>query len=128
MRNQFFYTVLGSEVESQPTKLGSFNPDYVIRSIQYAENRIVVLLDDFHEIKESQTLPVGKNGKTITKTSEDVVCSEIFLNEDDSNRFMNLCSISTPSDMNKSNTNVRQATTGSNKVTSDEQVSIPTLA
>jgi len=90
MRNQFWYTV--SEEEGKK-KMGSFNLDYVIRSVEYAENKSVVLLDDFHEMRRDITIPAGKNGKILTKTIEEVVCSEVWLNEEDSARFKQITAI-----------------------------------
>lgn len=93
MRNQFFYKRQGVEFPEgiEPFEVvDSFNIEYVIRSSQYAPNKIVVLLDDRFEQLTERKVPVGKNGKLEVQRSKESVCSEIFLSEEDSKRFREL--------------------------------------
>lgn len=89
MKNQFFYT--DTSVKDKP-KQASFNPEYVIRSLEVEPNRLVIMLDDFHEM-QGPVQKMNKNGKVIVQTEKQTVCSEIWLNEEDSKRFRELTEI-----------------------------------
>lgn len=89
MKNQFFYTL---EKSDKTTCMGSFNPEYVIRTMQYEGEKLVVMLDDFHPMK-TPVRKMNKNGKLIEQIEESTVCSEIWLNEEDSKRYRELTQI-----------------------------------
>jgi len=92
---QFFYTII-EEKESENPPIGSFNLDCVVRSVEYDKGKLVVLLNDFHSVKQEKVVPVGKNGKTEIRKETEVVSSNIYLNEEDTQRFIKLTSVSMP--------------------------------
>ena len=102
MNNQFFYIrkeilppkagdAAGKEPETIE-RIDSFSMNRVIRSIELETGERLVLLDDIHERKEE--VPIYSNGKnprqTGSKNITRTVQSEIYLNENDSKRFVNL--------------------------------------
>ena len=87
MRNQFFYTIEHQQGDQTFKILASFNPDYVIRSIEPSpgSGKLVILLDDFHEaVVPTQTM---EKNKVVTKNIKQNINSEIYLNEADSRRY-----------------------------------------
>jgi len=95
--NQFYYTrkeplkpVEGEEVKELQYQeyQDSLNLDKVIRSIGLEDGQRLVLLDDLHE--RMKEVPVrNKAGKlTAIKQVKDAFQSEIYLNADDSKRFI----------------------------------------
>jgi len=80
--------------EEQPEEfkdyLDSFNLDYVIRSLEFANGTRVVILDDFHE--EKREVPIFNKQKQFTGVKNELVtvCSEITLTEEDSKRYVEL--------------------------------------
>ena len=64
----------------------SFNPEKVVRSYEYEEGKIIVMLDDGHE--EARDIPTkDEKGRPIQKRERQWVVSEIYLNEADTIRF-----------------------------------------
>ncbi len=94
-RNQFFYTIVTSDEKAAPVR-GSFAVNRVIRTIEYEPGQIICLLDDFHQETRQVPTQVGKNGKTTMIKSVETIASEIFLNEEDTTRFIALMNIETP--------------------------------
>jgi len=97
MKNQFFYKRLVEapvQVEGQEKKFNeftdSFNPDFVIRTVEDDKKGLVVLLNDIHTRK--QQVPIfNKQGKhTGFKNQDDTFQSEIHLLEEDAKRFRKL--------------------------------------
>ena len=101
MNGQFFYVrkeILQpktADVTEQPEtieRIDSFSMDMVIRTIELETGERLVLLNDIHERKEE--VPVYSNGKnprhTGSKNVTRTVQSEIYLNENDSKRFVQL--------------------------------------
>ena len=93
--NQFFYKRLEplatKEGEAQKFKEyeDSFNLDKVIRSVQMEDGRRLVLLDDIHE--RLQEMPIrSKSGKIIYEMRRNVFQSEIYLEKEDSEKFVKL--------------------------------------
>lgn len=95
MKNQFFYTLVSSD-EKAPIVRGSFAVNKVIRTVEYEPGQIICLLDDFHQETRQVPTQVGKNGKTAMVKSVETIASEIFLNTEDSARFIALMNIETP--------------------------------
>lgn len=83
MKNQFFYTIEGTE---DKVYHGSFNPEYVVRSAEYEPGKLVVLLNDFHERTVDEPKR-EKSGKITTQKVRKTINSEIFLSAEDSIRF-----------------------------------------
>ncbi len=91
MRNQFFHTVVQQD-EKAPVIRGSFDVTRVIRTVEYEPGKVACLLDDFHQ--ETRNVPSkGKNGKINMVKSMETIASEIYLNEEDSARFVALVNI-----------------------------------
>jgi hypothetical protein len=96
MRNQFFYTLeytitpaAGAPAGTKPvvkTRMASFNIDKVIRSMETEDNKLIVILDDFHE-ETRQSVVNNMKGKPIVKMETQMLQSEIHLNEKDKLRF-----------------------------------------
>ena len=82
MRNQFFYTIPGTE------RFASFNVEKVIRSMDIEDGSTIVILDDFHT-ENRQTIVHNQNGKPIPKVESVVLQSEIVLSSVDGIRFKN---------------------------------------
>ena len=102
MNEQFFYVrkeilqpkagdAAGKEPETIE-RIDSFNMEKVIRTIELETGERLVLLNDIHDRKEE--VPVYSNGKNprqiASKNITRTVQSEIYLNENDSKRFVNL--------------------------------------
>lgn len=95
--NQFFYT---RKEPVRPTEEGgeltfkeykdSLNPEKVIRSIELEDGQRLVLLDDLHE--RVREIPIRNKKGTVTsmKREKDAFQSEIYLNPEDSQRFVEL--------------------------------------
>jgi hypothetical protein len=99
MKNQFFYKIkVQTGTEKEPKEdiiIGSFNINKVVRSIGLPGDRLLVVLDDFHE--EIVTQPNQINPRTnrviVGKKEKAVVHSELELEPEDKERFMNLLNI-----------------------------------
>jgi hypothetical protein len=90
---QFFY----SRRQPLPPKQGeteiqwetftdSFNLAMVIRSYEYEKGKLYVLLNDGHEQADDVQATDAK-GKPVIQRKRNWVCSEIYLNEEDTIRF-----------------------------------------
>ncbi len=99
-RNQFYYTrkeplpMLEGETETKYNLFkDSFNVDLVIRTILLEDGRRLVVLNDVHE--RIQDSPVhNKQGKvTAYKKDRYTFQSEIFLEKEDAQRFVDLTSV-----------------------------------
>ena len=86
MTNLFFYT---RKTEDDKVFTDSFNLNKVIRSIQMADNELLIVLDDLHE--RSEQVPDVKNGKVVgQKRERNTYQTEIRLYDEDITRFNNL--------------------------------------
>lgn len=89
MKNQFFYTY---EDQNKEQVMGSFNIEKIIKSYGSADGSRVVMLDDLHE----QYMPVevpNKQNKKITEMRKVEVCSQVHLNKEDAERFMEVTAV-----------------------------------
>lgn len=82
MSNLFFYT----ETRDNKEYTCSFNTDYIIRTVGVEDGKMVVLLDDIHEVIVPTQVVKGKNIGTEMRKQE--VCSEIELSAEDTQRFL----------------------------------------
>lgn len=84
--SQFFYT----RTEGEKSFLDSFSTSKVIRTVGYEDGTRLVLLDDIHE-RAHEVPDVHPKSRVIkgTKRVRDVFQSEILLNKEDSERFVN---------------------------------------
>lgn len=97
MNNQFIYS---REVEKGKKEDGTadmvtvtdtLNLDFVIRSIGFEDGKRLVLLNDFHERLERVPQINPKTNKMTGTTKErNTYQSEIYLNKEDSERFLKL--------------------------------------
>lgn len=92
MRNQFYYTVVTLDAEA-PKLEGSFCMDRVVRTAEYEQKKLVILLDDFHEELSRKPKQEGKNGKIVMETVRETIASQIFLNEEDSARYRGIVEV-----------------------------------
>lgn len=96
MRNQFFYTLeytatpkagdAAGAVPVQVRRMASFNIEKVIRSVETEDDKLIVILDDFHE-ETRQIMTHNINGKPVPKMEKQMLQSEIHLNAEDKDRF-----------------------------------------
>ena len=99
MRNQFFYTrkELKSGTPENPVYnefRDSFNMDKVIRTVAIEDGRTLVLLDDLHErAQEVPEIDPRTNKMKGMKRQKNTFQSEIYLEQEDANRFYELTSI-----------------------------------
>lgn len=91
MRNQFFYTIVQDDPKADQVR-GSFGLDRVVRTMEYGKGKLMCLLDDMHTEQRKMPVP-GKNGKVNMVTQNVSVASEIFLNEEDTARYIELTSV-----------------------------------
>lgn len=103
MKNQFYYTrkekidkpqVNGEEQTPEfRDMLDSFSLDKVIRSVEMVNGNRLVVLNDFHE--EMRDVPqFNKKREYVgTKKERNTYQSEITLNKEDSQRFVNITNI-----------------------------------
>ena len=98
--NQFFYTrkvTTVTEEDEQPIVRefrDSFNIDMVIRSVEIETGEVIVLLDDLHE--QTQEVPeINHKTNKVTRVKSVVtnVQSEIYLSQEDAQRFYKLLNI-----------------------------------
>ena len=81
----FFYT----RKQDEKVYTDSFNLNKVIRSIQMADNELLIILDDLHE--RSEQVPDVKNGKVVgQKRERNTYQTEVRLYDEDITRFNNL--------------------------------------
>lgn len=95
MKNQFLYTrevtLPGEEAKTQKLT-DSFNLDFVIRSVEIEEGKRLVILNDFHEeMREVPEFhPKTRKPTGAYKKERNTYQSEIYLNAEDSVRFLEL--------------------------------------
>jgi hypothetical protein len=91
MANQFFYT----RKEGDKVFTDSFNVNKVIRTVQLAEDDLLVLMDDMHErTMEQPNIDLKTNKIKGVIRKRDVYQSEIHLSGDDIANFKKLTNIS----------------------------------
>jgi hypothetical protein len=73
-------------------RMASFNIEKVIRSVETEDDKLIVILDDFHE-ETKQVIVHNMNGKPVPKMETQMLQSEIHLNEEDKIRFRMMTSI-----------------------------------
>ncbi len=98
MKNQFFYTRKEAIQDTDPVeyneRVDSINVNKIIRSVQMEDGSIVVLLDDMHErVREVPNINPKTNKVTGTKKVTEVYQTEVYLYEEDIERFRNLTNI-----------------------------------
>lgn len=91
--NQFFYTAEfqrnNDKGETEiDQRIASFNVNKVIRTFEYEPRKLCVILDDFHEDYVPKT-KIEKSGKKTVTERKECIFSEIYLNEEDTQRFIN---------------------------------------
>ena len=96
--NQFFYTrkepVQGTDPLEFKEHLDSFNIEKVIRTIIVENGNRLVLLDDIHERSTEVPDVNPKNGQTRGyKRERNTYQTEIYLNLEDSERFVKVMNI-----------------------------------
>jgi hypothetical protein len=96
--NQFFYTrkepVQGTDPLEFKEHLDSFNIEKVIRTIIVENGNRLVLLDDIHERSTEVPDVNPKNGQTRGyKRERNTYQTEIYLNLEDSERFVKVMNV-----------------------------------
>ena len=96
--NQFFYTrkepIQGTDPLEFKEHLDSFNIEKVIRTIVMENDNRLVLLDDIHERSTEVPDVNPKNGQTRGfKRERNTYQTEIYLNLEDSERFVKVMNI-----------------------------------
>lgn len=87
MKNQFFYKVKMNDKEYT----ASLNINKVIRSLANDEGGLIVILDDFNErVSKQPDIDLKTNKMKGFKTVRETVQSEIELNPEDAQRFLEL--------------------------------------
>ena len=87
MKNQFFYKATIGEKEY----LASLNINKVIRTLENEEDGLIVILDDFNErVTQQPDIDIKTNKFKGYKNVRETVQSEIHLNKQDAERFINL--------------------------------------
>lgn len=87
MQNQFIYTAKIADKEYR----ASFNINKVIRSLTNDEGELIVILDDFNErVTQQPDIDIKTNKFKGYKNVRETVQSEITLNKEDAERFINL--------------------------------------
>lgn len=89
MKNQFFYQY---EDQNKEQVMGSFNIAKIVKTYGSADGTRVVMLDDLHE----QYMPVdvpNKQGKMSKEMRKVEVCSQVYLNKEDAERFMKVMAV-----------------------------------
>ena len=93
MKNQFFYTIQqpSGTVENPIVVpvMASFNVEKVIRTMEIPGDKLVVILDDFHQetITQPDTVNIKTNRVIHGKKELSTVQSEITLDPEDKARF-----------------------------------------
>lgn len=87
MKNQFFYKVKMNDKEYT----ASLNINKVIRSLANDEGGLIVILDDFNErVSKQPDIDLKTNKMKGFKTVRETVQSEIELNAEDAQRFIEI--------------------------------------
>ena len=85
MKNQFIYTAIIAEKEFK----ASLNLNKVIRSLTDENGSVIVILDDFNErVTEQPDIDLKTNKMKGFKKVRETVQSEIELNADDAEKFV----------------------------------------
>jgi hypothetical protein len=100
MTNQFFYTRKESVVsETEETSKfkefrDSFNIEKVLRSVSLEDGRVLILLNDIHErVQEVPDVDIKTNKIKGYKRERNTFQSEIYLSEEEGNKFYELSKI-----------------------------------
>jgi hypothetical protein len=87
MKNQFFYKATIGDKEY----LASLNINKVIRTLGNDEGGLIVILDDFNErVTQQPDIDIKTNKFKGYKNVRETVQSEILLNAEDAQRFINI--------------------------------------
>jgi hypothetical protein len=87
MKNQFFYKATIGDKEY----LASLNINKVIRTLGNDEGGLIVILDDFNErVTQQPDIDIRTNKMKGYKSVRETVQSEILLNAEDAQRFINI--------------------------------------
>jgi hypothetical protein len=87
MKNQFFYTAIIADKEY----IASLNVNKVIRTLENDEAGLIIILDDFNErVTEQPDIDLKTNKMKGFKNVRETVQSEIELNPEDAQRFLEL--------------------------------------
>ena len=87
MKNQFFYTAIIGDKEY----IASLNVNKVIRTLENDEAGLIVILDDFNErVTQQPDIDIKTNKMKGYKSVRETVQSEIELNPEDAQRFLEL--------------------------------------
>lgn len=87
MKNQFFYKATIGDKEY----LASLNINKVIRTLGNDEGGLIVILDDFNErVTQQPDIDIRTNKMKGYKSVRETVQSEILLNKEDAQRFLEL--------------------------------------
>jgi hypothetical protein len=87
MKNQFFYKATIGEKEY----VASLNINKVIRTLTDVDGNLIVILDDFNErVTQQPDIDIKTNKMKGFKNVRETVQSEIVLNAEDAQRFINI--------------------------------------
>jgi hypothetical protein len=87
MRNQFFYTAKIGDKEY----VASLNVNKIIRTLANDAGGLIIILDDFNErVTEQPDIDLKTNKMKGFKKVRETVQSEIELNAEDAQKFINL--------------------------------------
>ena len=87
MKNQFFYKATIGDKEY----LASLNLNKVIRTLATDNEELIVILDDFNErVTQQPDIDIKTNKMKGYKSVRETVQSEITLNKEDAQRFLEL--------------------------------------
>jgi hypothetical protein len=87
MKNQFFYKATIGEKEY----VASLNINKVIRTLTDVDGHLIVILDDFNErVTQQPDIDIKTNKMKGFKSVRETVQSEIVLNAEDAQRFINI--------------------------------------
>ena len=87
MKNQFFYKATIGEKEY----VASLNINKVIRTLTDVDGHLIVILDDFNErVTQQPDIDIKTNKMKGYKSVRETVQSEIVLNAEDAQRFINI--------------------------------------
>ena len=90
MQNQFFYTATIGDKQYK----ASLNINKVIRSLATDSGSLIVILDDFNErVTQQPDIDIKTNKMKGFKNVRETVQSEIELNAEDAQRFIDLTTI-----------------------------------
>jgi len=105
MKNQFYYTIetktpaeKEGEEEVITKTMGSFNMEKVNVTVEYEPNKLLVMLDDYHNQFETVRMPLfnkqGEHNRSFKLEYREVtVNAQIRLNEEDTKRYIQLTEV-----------------------------------